>query len=53
MSEWMVEMVDEGHYAIFHKEVNEEWVDEHGDNLCFETAEEAEAYLKGANDATT
>ena len=43
--DWQVELVIDKHYAIFHKEVNQEWTDANGDNLCFETAKEARQYL--------
>lgn len=44
-NEWQVERIAYRHYAIFHREVNIEWTDEHGDNLCFETAAQAHRYL--------
>lgn len=46
--DWQVEFIDTKHYAIFHKVWNQEWQDEKGDNLCFETKKEAVAYLKEA-----
>ena len=50
--DWQVEFIDEDHngkhYAIFHKVWNQEWQNEQGDNLCFETKKEAVAYLKKA-----
>ena len=50
IKDWKVELVDTKHYAIFHKTINLEWVDEaSGENLCFETAREgilAIQYLK-------
>lgn len=46
IKDWKVELVDTKHYAIFHKTINLEWVDEaSGENLCFETAREAHQYL--------
>jgi len=46
VKDWQVEFIEQGHYAIFHKIVNLEWVDKtSGDNLCFETAKEARQYL--------
>ena len=44
--DWQVEFIDTKHYAIFHKEVSQEWQNEEGNNLCFETKKEAVAYLK-------
>jgi len=47
VKDWQVEFIEQGHYAIFHKIVNLEWVDKaSGENLCFETAREARQYLK-------
>jgi hypothetical protein len=46
IEDWKVELVDTNHYAIFHKVWNLEWTDEQGNNLCFETAQEARQYLK-------
>ena len=43
---WQVEDVGNG-YAIYHKEVNQEWRDSKGDNLLFETEGEARSYLRG------
>ena len=46
LKDWKVEFIDTNHYAIFHKEVNLEWIDaDSGDNLCFETAKKARKYL--------
>lgn len=46
IKDWKVELVDTKHYAIFHKTINLEWVDEaSGENLCFETAKKARQYL--------
>lgn len=44
--DWYVERVGHKHWVIFHKVWNQEWQDEKGDNLCFETKKEAVAYLK-------
>lgn len=47
VEDWKVERIEPGHYAIFHKLVNLEWVDKaSGDNLCFGTAREARQYLE-------
>ena len=50
--DWQVEFIDEDHngkhYAIFHKEISQEWQDEQGYNRVFETKKEAVAYLKEA-----
>ena len=43
--DWQVEDVGNG-YAIYHKEVNQEWRDSKGDNLLFETEGEARLYLR-------
>lgn len=45
IEDWQVEFIAPKHYAIFHKEVNQEWTDGLGENLCFETAQEAKRYL--------
>jgi hypothetical protein len=45
--DWQVEDVGNG-YAIYHKEVNQEWRDSRGDNLLFETEGEARLYLRKA-----
>lgn len=44
--DWYVERVGHKHWVIFHKEINQEWQDEEGNNLCFETKKEAVAHLK-------
>lgn len=44
--DWEVVCVDSTTYAIYRKNYNQEWQDRHGDNLVFETEEEAVAYLK-------
>ena len=44
--EWEVVCIDSENYAIYRKDVNEEWQDEQGDNLVFETEQEANAYLQ-------
>lgn len=44
--DWEVVCVDTECYAIYRKDLNEEWQDEHGDNLVFETEQEAKAYLQ-------
>ena len=48
--DWQVERVDTNdptaNYAIYHKIYNQEWEDEDGINLVFETKEEAEEYLR-------
>lgn len=43
--EWQIEQVAENYFVIFHKEESREWVDEYGDNLCFDTKEQALKYL--------
>ena len=43
--DWQVECVSIDHYAIFHRDVNLEWTDAQGDNLCFESEQEALEYL--------
>ena len=42
---WQVEDVGNG-YAIYKKDVNQEWRDSKGDNLLFETEGEARLYLR-------
>ncbi len=44
-TDWHVEQVAENYYVLFHNEESREWVDEYGDNLCFDTKEEALRYL--------
>ena len=44
--DWQVECIDTANYAIYHKTYNQEWEDEHGNNLVFETEAEAEEYLR-------
>lgn len=46
--DWEVVCVDSATYTIYRKDYNQEWQDEKGDNLCFETKKEAVAYLKEA-----
>ena len=46
--DWYVERVGHKHWVIFHKVWNQEWQNEQGDNLVFETKKEAVAYLKEA-----
>jgi len=42
---WQVEDVGNG-FAIYKKDVNQEWKDSKGDNLLFETEGEARLYLR-------
>lgn len=49
-NEWEVVCIDSESYAIYRKNYNEEWQDEHGDNLVFDSAEEANQYLKNVFD---
>lgn len=44
--DWEVVCVDSATYTIYRKDCNQEWQDEKGDNLCFETKKEAVAYLE-------
>lgn len=44
--DWEVVCIDSESYAIYRKGYNEEWQDEQGDNLVFDTVEEAEQYLR-------
>lgn len=43
--DWQVEDVGNG-YAIYQKDVNQEWEDENGENLLFQTEGEAHRYLR-------
>lgn len=44
--DWEVVCIDSETYAIYRKDYNEEWQNEQGDNLVFDTAEEATQYLR-------
>lgn len=47
IKDWKVEFIAPKHYAIFHRQVNLEWVDKNtGENPCFETKKEAQQYLE-------
>ena len=45
-TEWEPRNVGDG-YALFCH--GSEWIDENGDNLIFDTAQEAEKYIQGEN----
>ena len=45
---WQVEDVNVG-WAIYMVDENTEYVDEHGDNLIFDTKEEAQAFVSKLN----
>jgi hypothetical protein len=44
--DWEVVCIDSESYAIYRKGYNEEWQDAQGDNLVFNTDEEATQYLR-------
>ena len=44
--DWEVVCVDSATYTIYRKNCNQEWQDEQGDNLVFDTETEAVDYLK-------
>ena len=44
--DWEVVCVDSATYTIYRTDYNQEWQDEQGDNLVFETETEAVAYLE-------
>jgi len=44
--DWEVQYLCDDQYVIYHKDYNQEWQNEDGDNLVFDTKEEAEEYLR-------
>lgn len=45
-NDWHAEYVGDDYWGIYGKNFSGEWIDEHGDCLCFDTEEEANEYIK-------